>query len=48
MLGTETLNKLLKFTPDLRPSAGQPTLRFGCPLAKRYVSTSIVCNRGGI
>jgi hypothetical protein len=29
-------NKLLKYTPGLWPSAGQPTLRFGCPLAKRY------------
>ncbi len=28
---------LLKFTPSLRLSAGQPTLRFGCPLARRYV-----------
>jgi len=36
-----TFNKLLKFTPAAKSaaSAGQPTLRFGCPLAKRYVSS---------
>ncbi len=30
-------NKLLKYTPAAKyaASAGQPTLRFGCPLAKR-------------
>ena len=32
-------NKLLKYTPVAKnaASAGQPTLRFGCPLARRYV-----------
>ena len=30
-------NKLLKYTPATKSmaSAGQPTLRFGCPLAKK-------------
>ncbi|BFM47863.1 hypothetical protein [Marinomonas sp. THO17] len=33
-------NKLLKFTPAAKgaASAGQPTLRFGCPLARRYAN----------
>ncbi len=33
-------NKLLKCTPAAKgaASAGQPTLRFGCPLAKRYTN----------
>lgn len=32
-------NKLLNFVPakNNMASTGQPTLRFGCPLAKRYV-----------
>lgn len=32
-------NKLLNFVPATNnvASTGQPTLRFGCPLAKRYV-----------
>ena len=31
-------NKLLKYTPTAKgaASAGQPTLRFGCPLARHY------------
>lgn len=34
------VNKLLKFTPATKSvaSAGQPTLRFGCPLARRSQS----------
>ncbi len=34
-------NKLLKYTPAAKSaaSAGQPTLRFGCPLARRYAHT---------
>jgi hypothetical protein len=39
MYAIATHNKLLKYTPAAKNAAsvGQPTLRFGCPLAKRYV-----------
>jgi len=35
---SSTVNKLLKLTPAAKSAAsvGQPTLRFGCPLARRY------------
>ncbi len=38
-LTKQPYNKLLKYTPAAKgaASAGQPTLRFGCPLARRYV-----------
>jgi len=36
-MSNKSHNKLLKYTPATKSvaSAGQPTLRFGCPLAKR-------------
>lgn len=39
---SQAYNKLLKYTPAAKgaASAGQPTLRFGCPLARRYKSQS--------
>ncbi len=32
------LNKMVKYTPAAKSAAcaGQPTLRFGCPLPRRY------------